>query len=81
MKKLLLTFLFALVAMVTAQGQTYGTGVGPSTTFDSELTGVLVQEIPIQSLKCLLYVEPRVFGILLLPIVRTYQQMLHTRCL
>ncbi len=43
MKKLLLTFLFALVAMVTAQGQTYCvTGVGPSTTFDSELTGVQI---------------------------------------
>ena len=43
MKKLLLTFLFALVAMVTAQGQSYCvTGVGPSSTFDSELTGVQI---------------------------------------
>ena len=40
-EKLLLTFLFALVAMVTAQGQTYCVaGVGPTSTADSEIIGV-----------------------------------------
>jgi surface protein len=43
MKKLLLTSLFALVTMVTAQGQTYCvTTAGPSSTADSELTGVQI---------------------------------------
>ena len=40
MKKVLLTFLFALVAIVTAQGQSYCISGGPSSAADSELTGV-----------------------------------------